>query len=140
MKALWRVGHKLVQVMKERADTRPLGGWVQIDGAYRGGERRGGERGGRAPGKTRFGAAVERNREGRPVRMCPSRVGAFRGNGVTTRARCHPETGAVVLSDALGCLGAAKHAGGFTGPSVAASGAPVARKGRVLSGSGIAAI
>ena len=124
---LWKVGHKLVQVMKERADTRPLGGSVQIDDAYRGGEHRGGKRGGRAPRRTPFGAAVERKREGRPARMRPSRVGAFRGDDVATRARCHLEPGAVVLSDALGCLGAAKHAGCFTGAFVAGSGAPVAR-------------
>ena len=43
----WSVKHKLMQVMKERDDTRPLGGWVQL------------------------------NREGRQVRMRLSRVGAF---------------------------------------------------------------
>ena len=30
----WKVKHKLMQVMKERDDTRPLGGWVQLDDAY----------------------------------------------------------------------------------------------------------
>ena len=29
----WKVKHKLMQVMKERDDTRPLGGWVQLDDA-----------------------------------------------------------------------------------------------------------
>ena len=38
----WKVKHKLMQVMKERDDTRPLGGWVQLDDAYWGGQRRGG--------------------------------------------------------------------------------------------------
>ena len=33
----WKVKHKLMQVMKERDDTRPLGGWVQLDDAYWGG-------------------------------------------------------------------------------------------------------
>ena len=41
----WSLKHKLMQVMKERDDTRPLGGWVQLDDAYWGGERRGGKRG-----------------------------------------------------------------------------------------------
>ena len=41
--------------MKERDDTRPLGGWVQLDDAYWGGQRRGGWEPGRgAPGKTPF--------------------------------------------------------------------------------------
>ena len=39
----WKVKHKLMQVMKERDDTLPLGGWVQLDDAYWGGERRGGK-------------------------------------------------------------------------------------------------
>ena len=38
----WKVKHKLMRVMKERDDTRPLGGWVHLDDAYWGGERRGG--------------------------------------------------------------------------------------------------
>ena len=46
------VKHKLMQVMKERDGTRPLGGWVQLDGAYWGGERHGGKRGRGTPGKT----------------------------------------------------------------------------------------
>ena len=33
----WKVKHKLMQVMNERDDTRPLGGWVQLDDAYWGG-------------------------------------------------------------------------------------------------------
>ena len=71
----WKVKHKLMQVMKERDDTRPLGGWVQLDDAYWGGQRRGGKTGRGAPGKTPFVAAVELNREGRPVRMRLSRCG-----------------------------------------------------------------
>ena len=71
------VKHKLMQVMKERAGTRPLGGWVQLDGAYWGGERHGGKRGRGTPGKTPFVAAVQLNREGRPVRKHLSRFGAF---------------------------------------------------------------
>ena len=39
----WKVKHKLMQVMKERDDTRPLGGWVQLDDVYWGGQRRGGK-------------------------------------------------------------------------------------------------
>ena len=35
----WSLKHKLMQVMKERDDTRPLGGSVQLDDAYWGGER-----------------------------------------------------------------------------------------------------
>ncbi len=33
-KAAWRMKHKLMQVMKERDDTQPLPGIVQLDDAY----------------------------------------------------------------------------------------------------------
>ena len=56
----WSVKHKLVQVMKERDDTRPLGGWVQL------------------------------NREGRPVRMRLSRVGAFSKRGARRLGQAPP--------------------------------------------------
>ena len=86
----WKVKHKVMQVMKERDDTRPLGGWVQLDDAYWGGQRRGGQSGRGAPGKTPFVAAVELNREGRPMRMRLSRVGGFRSEEIAAWARLPP--------------------------------------------------
>ena len=47
----WKAKHKLMQARKERDDTRPLGGWVQLDDAYWGGQHRG-KSGRGAPGKT----------------------------------------------------------------------------------------
>ena len=94
---------------------------MQLDDAYWGGERRGGKRGRGAPGKTPFVAAVELNREGRPVRMRLSRVGAFRSEEIAAWARCHLEPGTVVLSDALACFGAVQHAGCFHQPFVTLS-------------------
>ena len=123
----WKVKHKLVQVMEERDDTHPLGGCVQLDDAYWGGECRGGKRGRGAPGKTPFVAAVELYRECRPVRMRLSRVGAFRSEEIAARARCHLEPGTVVLSDALGCFGAVQHAGCFHQPFVTGSAPASAR-------------
>ena len=114
----WKVKHKLMQVMKERDDTRPLGGWVLLDDAYWGGERRGGKTGRGAPGKTPFVAAVELNREGRPMRMRLSRVGGLRSEEIATWARCHLEPGTVVVSDALGCFAAVQCAGCFHHPFV----------------------
>ena len=52
--AAWRMRHKLMQVMMERDRVHPLGGSVQLDDAYLGGERSGGKRGRGAPGKTPF--------------------------------------------------------------------------------------
>jgi hypothetical protein len=66
----WLLKHKILHVMKERDDSRPLDGLVQIDDAYWGGERRGGKRGRGAPGKTPFVAAVA---------CTPDGLSAFRG-------------------------------------------------------------
>ena len=118
----WKVKHKLMQVMKERDDTRPLGGWVQLDDAYWGGERRGGKSGRGAPGKTPFVAAVELNEEGRPMRMRLSRVGGFRSDEIEAWARCHLEPGTVVVSDGLGCFRAVQQAGCIHQPFVTGSG------------------
>ena len=97
----------------------PLGGWVQLDDAYWGGQRRGG-RG--APGKTPFVAAVELNDEGRPMRMRLSRVGGFRSEEIAAWARCHLEPGTVVVSDALSCFSAVQQAGCIHQPFVTGSG------------------
>ena len=43
--AAWRMRHTLMQVMMERDREHPLGGSVQRDDAYLGGERSGGKRG-----------------------------------------------------------------------------------------------
>ena len=123
----WKVKHKLMQVMKERDDTRPLGDWVQLDDAYWGAERRGGKTRRGAPGKTPFVAAVELNREGRPVRMRLSRVGGFRSDEIAAWARCHLEPGTVVVSGGLGCFAAVKRAGCFHQPFVTGGGPKSAR-------------
>ena len=47
----WSMKHKIMQVMKERDDSKPLSGIIQLDDVYWGGERRGGKRGRGAPTK-----------------------------------------------------------------------------------------
>ena len=128
----WSVKYKVMQVMKERDDTRPLGGWVQLDDAYWGGERRGGKRGRGAPGKTPFVAAVEHNRECRPVRIRLGRVGAFQGEEIAAWAKCHLEPGTLVLCDALGCFRAVQRAGCFHQPFVT-GGRPASEQHPALS-------
>lgn len=41
----WMMKHKLLQAMKESDDRYPIGGIIQLDDVYWGGERRGGKRG-----------------------------------------------------------------------------------------------
>ena len=113
--------------MKERADPRPLGGWVQLDDAYWGGQRRGGKTGRGALGKTPFVAAVELNREGRRARMRLSRVSGFRSEEIGAWAQCQLEPGTVVVSDALGYFAAVQCAGCFHQPFVSGGGPASAR-------------
>ena len=87
-----------------------------------GGVRCGGKRGIGAPGKKPFVAAVALNREGRPVKVLPSRVGALRSGQGAGRAKCHLEFGTIVLSDALACFSVVQRAGCFRQPVVAGGG------------------
>jgi hypothetical protein len=41
----WGMKHKIMQVMKERDDSKLLKGTIQLDDVYWGGERHGGKRG-----------------------------------------------------------------------------------------------
>ena len=106
-----KVKHKPMHVMKERDDACPLGGWAQLDDAYRGRQsrREKSERG--APGKTQFVAAVEPSREGRPMRLRLSQIGAFRSEEVGARARCHSRARHHRRVRRLGCFRAVRHAG-----------------------------
>ena len=102
--AAWRMRHKLMQVMMERDREHPLGGFIQLDDAYLGGERSGGKRGRGAPGKTPFVAAVETNAEGHPLRVKLTVVEGFRLTEIAAWAQQHLNSGTQVLSDGLGLL------------------------------------
>jgi len=57
-KAAWRMKQKLMQVMMERDEDKPLSGFIELDDAYLGGERSG-KPGRGAANKTPFVAAVQ---------------------------------------------------------------------------------
>ena len=54
----WSLKHKIMQVMKERDDSQPLAGIIQLDDAYIGGELTGGKAGRGSENKTPFVAAI----------------------------------------------------------------------------------
>ena len=93
-----------MQVMMERDREHPLGGSIQLDDAYLGGERSGGKRGRGAPGKTPFVAAVETNEHGHPLRMKLTVVEGFRLTEIAAWAQLHLGTGTRVVSDGLACF------------------------------------
>lgn len=100
----WSLKHKLMQAMKERDDSQPLQGLVQIDDAYWGGVRHGGKSGRGAEGKTPFLAAVETDAQDRPRRMRLTRVDGFRRRSVAGWVTRHLHPGSVVTSDGLACF------------------------------------
>ena len=120
--AAWRMRHKLMQVMMERDRAHPLGGIVELDDAYLGGERSGGKRGRGAPGKTPFVAAVETNDEGHPLRMKLTVVEGFRLTDIAAWAQQHLRTGTRVVSDGLACFGGVTTAGCVHEPIVTGGG------------------
>jgi transposase-like protein len=81
--AALRMKHKLQQVMKERDDSIPLPGIIQLDDAYWGGRKHDGKRGRGASGKAPFLAAVSTNLKGNPVFMRFSRIKGFTKDEVT---------------------------------------------------------
>jgi ISXO2-like transposase domain/Transposase zinc-ribbon domain len=100
----WSIKHKLMQVMKERDDSKPLTGIIQMDDAYWGGERRGGKRGRGAPGKVPFVAAVATNDEHHPVAMRFSVLKTFSKSEIAHWAEKHLESSCKVFSDGLNCF------------------------------------
>jgi transposase-like protein len=102
----WSVKHKIMQVMKERDDRKPLEGIIQLDDAYIGGEMSGGKVGRGSENKTPFVAAVACDDEGHPVRMSMHVVGGFKLTEIARWAKRHLAPGSVVISDGLACFSA----------------------------------
>ena len=78
----WMLKHKLLQAIRERDDGQPLGGFVELDDAYLGGEASGGKRGRGADRKTPILAAARVTEDGRPQRLRLSPVVGFRRRAV----------------------------------------------------------
>jgi len=109
--AAWRVKQKLMQVMMERDDKKPLSGFIELDDAYLGGERTGCKPGRGADGKTPFVAAVETTQEGHPTRIKLSVVKGFRSAELAQWSKQHLVAGSTVISDGLACFNAVTEAG-----------------------------
>ncbi len=107
----WSLKHKIMQVMKERDDSTPLMGRVQLDDVYWGGERHGGPRGRGSVHKTPFIAAVALNEEGHPIRANMNVVEGFRLTEIARWAQHHLQPGCEVTSDGLACFAAVTQAG-----------------------------
>jgi transposase-like protein len=108
----WLMKHKLMQAMALREARKPkLGGRIELDDAYLGGERSGGRRGRGSPGKVPFVAAVETTAERKPRRLRLTVVKGFRKRIVEKLAKTDFAAGSNVVSDGLSCWGAVEKAG-----------------------------
>jgi transposase-like protein len=107
----WSMKHKIMQVMKERDDSKPLEGIIQLDDVYIGGEQPGGKRGRGAGKKTPVVAAVAVNAEGHPVTMNMQVVAGFQLKEIARWATQHVVPGSTVVSDGLWCFSAVTEAG-----------------------------
>jgi transposase-like protein len=100
----WSIKQKLMQVMKERDDSKPLSGIIQLDDVYWGGEHRGGKRGRGSPNKITFVAAVSVNEKGHPMAMNMNVVNGFRSTEIAKWAQRQLSANSLVVSDGLVCL------------------------------------
>ena len=124
----WLIKHKLMAAMQAREAEKPrLGGRVEIDDAYLGGERSGGKRGRGAAGKTPFVAAVETTAERKPRRLKLTVVKGFRKKEIERLAKRDLAGGSNVVTDGLSCWTAVSEAGCDHFPMVSGSGPKAAR-------------
>jgi hypothetical protein len=127
-KTAWSLKQKIMQVMKERDDSKPLSGIIQLDDVYWGGELRGGSRGRGSENKTPFVAAVSISEDGRPMAMNFNVVKGFTSKEIERWSIAHLASGSVVHSDGLNCFPAVKKAGCEHFPYVTGGGAESVEK------------
>ena len=109
--AVWRLKHKLMQVMLEREEKTLLSGRVELDDAYLGGEEHGGKRGRGSENKVPFLAAISTDDEGHPKYAVLTPVKGFTTADVTEWSAKHLYKTAKVVSDGLACFHAVTTAG-----------------------------
>lgn len=121
----WLIKQKLMEVMRQRNSIYKLGGTVQIDDAYLGGEApaKPGKTGRGAANKIPFVIAVE-TREGKPVHMQLRRVPGFSKEAIEAYAAANIRRGSWVLSDGLRCFLGVADAGMKHMPIVTGGGRP----------------
>ena len=109
-KTAWLMKHKLMEVMREREDSRQLQGRVEIDDAYLGGERTGGKVGRGSENKIAFVVAVQTTPQGKPQFVCLRQQSFTREEVAVFAARSIAPT-ATVVCDGLWCFGAVQIVG-----------------------------
>ena len=107
----WLLQQKLMQAMAERDTRYTLGGTVQVDDAYLGGELTGGTAGRGSENKVPFVAAVSLTAEGHPLYVKMAPVPGFTRQAITDWAKADLSPTCWVVSDGLGCFSGVTAAG-----------------------------
>ena len=118
----WRMKQKLMQVMLERDTNKPLSGFIELDDAYLGGERRGGKVGRGSENKTPFVAAVQTTKHGQPEAIKLQIVDGFRSKTISKWVEKAINAGSTVISDGLHCFNVVVSAGCVHGKVVCGGG------------------
>jgi transposase-like protein len=107
----WLLHHKINRAMTLQDSTHRLGGVVQLDDAYLGGERAGGKAGRGSENKVPLVAAISLNHKGHPMHLKLSLVSGFTSTAIGTWAKASLVPGSLVSSDGLACFAAVADAG-----------------------------
>jgi hypothetical protein len=114
----WLLQQKISRAMGQQDSIHRLGGKVQLDDAYLGGERSGGKSGRGSENKVPFVAAVSVDKAGRPLHLKLNLVSGFTSQALSKWAKANLLPGTVVSSDGLGCFAAVVDAGCMHRPTV----------------------
>ena len=106
----WMMKHKIMEVMRQREDSRQLTGRVEIDDSYLGGALPGGTPGRGSENKVPFIAAVQTTNAGQPVLVCFAQM-PFTKKALSDFAAKSLVRPLTVVSDGLGCFAALQQAG-----------------------------
>ncbi len=110
--------------MAAREERYVIGGSVQVDDAYLGGERSGGKAGRGSENKVPFVAAVSLSDGGHPLRIKLTPVSGFSLKAIAQWAQSSLAHGSTVYSDGLVCFTAVTTAGCVHQPTVVAGRKP----------------
>lgn len=114
----WLLHQRINSAMAQQDGIAPLGGVVQLDDAYLGGERSGGKPGRGSENKVPFVAAVSVDAKGYPKFLKLSLVSAFSNQAIANWAKASLVPGSLVVSDGLACFAAVVDAGCVHHPKV----------------------
>jgi hypothetical protein len=100
----WMILHKLMSAMADREAGRRLAGHIEVDDAYLGGRLHDQKVGRGSPNKVPFLLAIEKSKDGHPLRVLISVVEGFRKAVIRAWIRHHVEPGSLITSDGLSCF------------------------------------